>query len=111
VGLRDESRTASSGHPTFVAQISVDARSGTEWLYGWRTAVGLGNLLRRAGVHYCLAEQGGADLYANYGVLEKYMKTDRCREVQANEVVEFSCLDKSSFGYTWRGASTKLWAC
>jgi hypothetical protein len=111
VRLRDDSQTALKKQTGPAVGISVDARSGREWLYGWRTAVGLGNLLRRAGVPYCLAEQGGADLYANYAVLEKYMKSTRCGGGNPGDVVEFSCFDKNAFGYARRGENTVLWGC
>ncbi len=107
--LRDAAKTAKAADARYVSQIAIEGRTPNEWQYGWRTAVGLTDQLRRAGVPYCLADKLNPQQYGGYDVMEKYMKTRRCPDVDAGQAIIFSCSGPDSFGYTRAGRMVELW--
>jgi len=106
---RDAMKTAKAADARYVSQIAIEGRTPNEWQYGWRTAVGLTDQLRRAGVPYCLADKLNPQQYGGYDVMEKYMKTGRCPDVDAGQAIIFSCSGPDSFGYTRAGRMVELW--
>ncbi len=71
--------------------ITFDATgSGEQRELPWRTAVGLMNILRRAGVSYCMQPSPKPEDAFSYGIMRLYGKTQECRGEQVSRV-SFSC--------------------